>query len=177
MKPTATTKILHGILAVSMLLPLASLSANAATYPAGNTMTTSLNYGLINFAAAASKKVNNDQINATLNKTVQNKSSVEVANQIATTLNQAVVIAKKYPQVQVTTGNQNTYPQYDKNQKINGWTGTASLNLKSTDTVAASKLIAELQSFMTLDGLDFAVSDTLRKATEQELMIEASKNF
>ena len=177
MKPTATTKILHGILAVSMLLPLASLSANAATYPAGNTMTTSLNYGLINFAAAASKKVNNDQINATLNKTVQNKSSVEVANQIATTLNQAVVIAKKYPQVQVTTGNQNTYPQYDKNQKINGWTGTASRNLKSTDTVAASTLIAELQSFMTLDGLDFAVSDTLRKATEQELMIEASKNF
>lgn len=172
--------IAASLLAMATLLPFTSVSA--ATYsvnpsPANSSMTHTLNYGLLNFAASASKKVSNDQINATLSKTVQNKSSSEVANQIATTLNQAVAIAKKYPQVQVSTGNQATYPQYDKNQKIIGWTGNASLNLKSTDTVAASKLIAELQSFMTVDGLDFSVSDAARKATEQELMMEASKNF
>lgn len=165
------------LLAIATLLPLTTLSATAATYPANTTMTNTLNYGLLNFVASASKKVSNDQINASLNKTVQSKSSSDVANQIATTLNQAVAIAKRYPQVQVSTGNQNTYPQYDKNQKIIGWTGTASLNLKSTDSVAASKLIAELQNFMTLNGLDFSVSDATRKATEQELMVEASKNF
>ena len=177
---TMTKGIAASLLAMATLLPFTSVSA--ATYPvnpspANSSMTHTLNYGLLNFAASASKKVSNDQINATLSKTVQNKSSSEVANQIATTLNQAVAIAKKYPQVQVSTGNQATYPQYDKNQKIIGWTGNASLNLKSTDTVAASKLIAELQSFMTVDGLDFSVSDAARKATEQELMMEASKNF
>ena len=170
-------QLTSGLFAIAALLPLTTLSAAAATYPVNTTMTNTLNYGLLNFAASASKKVSNDQINASLNKTVQSKSSSDVANQIANTLNQAVAIAKKYPQVQVSTGNQNTYPQYDKNQKIIGWTGTASLNLKSTDSVAASKLIAELQSFMTLNGLDFSVSDATRKATEQELMVEASKNF
>lgn len=136
----------------------------------------SLNYGLINFSASASKKVDNDQVNANMSKTVQNKNSGEVVTQINETLNRAVAIAKKYPQIKVSTGNQNTYPQYDKNQKIIGWTGTANLNLKSTDTVAMSKLVAELQSFM-IDGLDFSVSDELRKKVEQELMVEASKNF
>lgn len=136
-----------------------------------------MQYGLLNFSANASRKVDNDQVNANMSKTVQNKSSSEVADQINKTLNQAIAIAKKYPQVKVSTGNQNTYLQYDKNQKIIGWTGTANLSLKSTDTVATSKLIAELQSFMTLDGLDFSVSDERRKAVEQELMVQASKNF
>lgn len=145
--------------------------------PIMTTINNTLNYGLLNFSAEASRKVDNDQTNATLTKVVQHKSSSEVANQINDTLNRALVIAKKYPQVQVSTGNQSTYPQYDKNQKINGWTGNASLNLKSTDTVAISKLIAELQSFMTLDGISFSVSDDTRKKVEEQLMIEASQNF
>ncbi|MFW2176558.1 MULTISPECIES: SIMPL domain-containing protein [unclassified Moraxella] len=166
-------------LALTSALALTTLTSLPATaMPTGNAMTTNtLNYGLLNFSASASRKVDNDQINASLNKTVQNKSSSEVANQIAKTLNQAVSIAKKYPNVQVTTGNQSTYPQYDKNQKIIGWIGNANLNLKSTDTVATSKLIAELQSFMTMDNLNFSVSDELQKKVEKELTIEASKEF
>ena len=104
--PKMTKGIAASLLAMATLLPFTSVSA--ATYPANSSMTNTLNYGLLNFAASASKKVSNDQINATLSKTVQNKSSSEVANQIATTLNQAVAIAKKYPQVQVSTGNQAT---------------------------------------------------------------------
>lgn len=160
------------------LLPV-SLPAHAAPTPTINTTMPSntLNYGLVSFTASASRKVANDQINASLSKTVQNKSSAEAQNQIATTLNQAMAIARKYPQVQVTSGNQATYPQYDKNQKIIGWTGNATLHLKSTDTVAASKLIADLQAFMTMDNLDFTVSDAKRKEVEQALMVDASRNF
>ena len=161
---------------LGLVSPLTMVYAQAAL-PANTAMTTPINYNLINFSANASRKVNNDQINANLSKTVQNKTSSEVANQIATTLNQAVMIAKKYPQVQISTGNQSTYPQYDKNQKIIGWTGSASLNLKSTDTAATSRLIAELQNIMQLTNLDFSVSDALREQTEQALTVEASKNF
>ncbi len=164
------------LIATLSTLGVASQVANAAL-PTTTTTGQSMQYGLINFSASANRKVDNDQINATMTKTVQNKSSAEVANQINLTLNQALQIAKKYPQVQVSTGNQNTYPQYDKNQKISGWTGSASLTLKSTDSVMASKLIADLQSTMTLDGLNFSVSDNTRKRIEQELMVEASKNF
>lgn len=164
------------LIATLSTLGIASQVANAAL-PTTITTGQSMQYGLINFSASANRKVDNDQINATMTKTVQHKSSAEVANQINLTLNQALQIAKKYPQVQVSTGNQNTYPQYDKNQKISDWTGSASLTLKSTDSVMASKLIADLQSTMTLDGLNFSVSDNTRKRIEQELMVEASKNF
>lgn len=174
---TNRLKSLALITAFATLSPLTITMTTANAAPMTMSTNNTLNYGVLNFSATASRKVDNDQTNATLTKVVQNKSSSEVANQIAKTLNQAIAIAKKYPSVQVTTGNQATYPQYDKNQKINGWTGNASLHLKSTDTIAVSQLIAELQSFMTLDGLNFNVSDSTRKQVEQELMIEASKNF
>lgn len=175
MKKIFPTRLVSTSLLIASL-GLLNVNANAIL-PAQPTAGQTLQYGLLNFSANASRKVDNDQINATLTKTVQNKSSAEVANQISLTLNQALQIAKKYPQVKVSTGNQNTYPQYDKNQKINGWTGSASLTLKSTDTVQASKLIAELQNSMTLDGLSFSVSDDTRNKIEKELMVEASKNF
>lgn len=172
------TQFLASIAVVGALVP-ATLPAQAAPIPTTTTtmQNHTLNYGLVSFATSASRKVANDQINASLSKTVQNKSSAEAQNQIATTLNQAMAIARKYPQVQVTSGNQATYPQYDKNQKIIGWTGNAALNLKSTDTVVASKLIADLQAFMTMDNLDFTVSDAKRKEVEQALMADASRNF
>lgn len=174
------SNLLKSVLLCTTLIGGASATITHAA-PMTNPMLTNtsntLNYGLLNFSAEASRKVDNDQTNATMTKVVQDKSSTEVARRISETLNQAMQVAKKYPQVQVTTGNQSTYPQYDKNQKINGWTGNASLNLKSTDTVAISKLIADLQTFMTLDGINFSVSDDTRKKVEKELMIEASRNF
>lgn len=159
------------------LAALPSIAQAALPTTQGNALNNTLNYGILNFSASASRKVDNDQTNAMMTKVVQNRSSTEVANQITLTLNRAVEVAKKYPSVQVTTGNQSTYPQYDKNQKISGWTGNASLNLKGTDTVAMSKLIAELQAFMTLDGLSFSVSDATRRKVNQDLMIEASSAF
>lgn len=174
------SNLLKSVLLCTTLIGGASATITHAA-PMTNPMLTNtsntLNYGLLNFSAEASRKVDNDQTNATMTKVVQDKSSTEVARRISETLNQAMQVAKKYPQVQVTTGNQSTYPQYDKNQKINGWTGNASLNLKSTDSVAISKLIADLQTFMTLDGINFSVSDNTRRKIEQELMIEASTAF
>lgn len=136
-----------------------------------------LNYNLVNFSTQVSRQVENDEVNATLSKILQNKSHTELAKRITETLNQANLIAKKYPTVKVATGNQVTYPQYDKNSKINGWQSSANLNLQSNDTVAMSQLIAELQNFMQLDDLGFSVSDNKQKSVKQALMLEASKRF
>lgn len=136
-----------------------------------------LNYNLVNFSTQVSRQVENDEVNATLSKILQNKSHTELAKRITETLNQANLIAKKYPTVKVATGNQATYPQYDKNSKINGWQSSANLNLQSNDTVAMSQLIAELQNFMQLENLGFSVSDNKQKSVKQALMLEASKRF
>lgn len=136
-----------------------------------------INYNLVNFSTTVSQKVENDEISVVMSKTLQNKSHTEVAKRITETLNQASLIAKKYPLVKILTGNQFAYPQYDKNQKIIGWQGSASLNLQSNDMTTTSQLIAELQSFMQLDDLSFSVSENKQKSVKQALMLEASKSF
>ncbi|MFP3366434.1 SIMPL domain-containing protein, partial [Pseudoalteromonas sp. SIMBA_148] len=77
----------------------------------------------------------------------------------------------------MSTGQQRTYPRYDKNDKIIGWTGQANIDLKSTDFSATSQLIADLQETLVMDNLNFGVSDTKKDALEQKLMTEASRAF
>lgn len=93
-------------------------------------------------------------------------------------MNQAMMLAKKYPQVKVETGSQTTYPVYDnENRKLKEWRGRAEVQIESTDFKAASQLVSELQQNFQTESINFTVSDAQRKKVENELMIEASKNF
>jgi len=49
--------------------------------------------------------------------------------------------------------------------------------IESTDFKAASQLIAELQQNFQTESINFTVSEAKRKKIENELMLEASKNF
>ena len=49
--------------------------------------------------------------------------------------------------------------------------------LESKDFKAASQLVSELQQNFQTQSINFTVSDEQRKKVENELMIEASKNF
>ncbi|ELA08458.1 hypothetical protein MOMA_07851 [Moraxella macacae 0408225] len=159
------------------LAGLMTLTINANAHNNAHSHASKPEHNLIGFSTNATQKVENDEVHATMSKSIWHKSSAEVAKRITETLNQAMMIAKKYPSVTVNTGSQSTYPEYDKNQKISGWTGRATLQLKSSDTVAVSQLIADLQNFMQLSGLDFSVSESKQKAITQTLMIDASKAF
>lgn len=86
-------------------------------------------------------------------------------------------IAKRYPSVTVSTGQQRTYPRYDKDNKIIGWTGQANIDLKSTDFAATSQLIADLQETLVMENLNFGVSESKKDALEQKLMTNASRAF
>ena len=138
----------------------------------------SLNYNIVNIQADASRQVSNDLMNSTLYIERSNKQPAELAAQITQLMNQATALAHKYPSVKVETGAQSTYPIYnDDNQKLKEWRGRAEINLESTDFKAASQLISELQQNFQTQSISFSVSDTQRKKVENELIIEASKNF
>mgnify|MGYP006392576309 CR=1 FL=1 len=93
-------------------------------------------------------------------------------------MTQAVNTAKKYTQIKVETGSQSTYPIYDNdNRKVKEWRGRAEIRLESKDFKAASQLISELQQNFQTQSINFTVSDNQRKKVENELMVEASKNF
>lgn len=134
-------------------------------------------YDQLTFQAEVKEEVQNDEVRASLYKKVQATDSKTLATNLNTTINNAMRIAKRYPTVTVSTGQQTTYPRYDKNDKIIGWTGQANIDLKSTDFAATSQLIADLQETLVMDNLTFGVSDTKKNALEQKLMTEASRAF
>lgn len=137
-----------------------------------------IKYNILNFQAEATRQVSNDEMHAVLFIEKSNKQPAELSSQITQLMNQAMGIAKKYPQVKVETGSQTTYPVYDNDSsKLKEWRGRAEINLESTDFKAASQLVSELQQSFQTQSINFTVSDAQRKKVENELMTEASKSF
>ena len=160
-------------------LTLSSLIlASTLTTPAFAQQNEQLNYNLVNIQAEAVRKVSNDEMHAVLYIEKSNKQPAELAVQITQLMNQAMASAKKYPQVKVETGSQTTYPIYDNDsRKLKEWRGRAEIQIESTDFKAASQLVSELQQNFQTQSINFSVSDAQHKKVENELMVEASKNF
>ena len=148
---------------------LTAMMGNAYAEPTG--------YDQLSFQAEVKEEIANDEVRASLYKKAQATDAKTLATNLTTTINKALVIAKRYPSVTVSTGQQSTYPRYDKNDKIIGWTGQANIDLKSTDFAATSQLIADLQETLVMDNLNFGVSDSKKDALEQKLMTDASRAF
>lgn len=137
-----------------------------------------LNYNLISLQAEASQNISNDEMHATLYIEKSNKQPAQLATEINQLMNSAVTIAKKYPSVKFETGTQSTYPIYDNdNRKLKEWRSRAQVRLESADFKATSQLIAELQSNFQTQSINFSVSNAKRQKVENELIIQASKNF
>jgi len=160
-------------------LTLSSLVlASLLSSPAFAQQTEQMNYNLVNVQAEATRQISNDEMHAVLFIERSKKQPAELSALITQLMNQAIATAKKYPQVKVETGAQTTYPVYDNDsQKLKEWRGRAEIRLESTDFKAVSQLISELQQNFQTQSIEFTVSDTKRKKVENELMVEASKNF
>lgn len=137
-----------------------------------------LNYNIANVQADATRQVSNDEMHAILFVEKSHKQPAELSSQITQLMNQATALGKKYPSVKLETGSQTTYPIYDNdNQKLKEWRGRAEVQIESKDFKAASQLISELQQNFQTESINFTVSDEQRKKVENELIVEASKNF
>lgn len=134
-------------------------------------------YNKISFNTQVSQEVANDEIRVKLSKTTQAGDAKTLASTLNQTINQVLAISKKYPEVKVSTGHQSTYPRYNKNGSITGFTGSASLEIYSQNFTKASELIAELQSVMTIDNLNFGVSEQAKQTAEKNLRQQVIKRF
>lgn len=156
---------------------IASGAACLLTAMMGSAQAETTGYDQLSFQTEAKAEVKNDEVRASMYKKLQATDSKTLAAKLNTAVNNALAIAKRYPSVTVSTGQQNTYPRYDKNDKIIGWTGQANIDLKSTDFAATSQLIADLQETLVMDNINFGVSDVKKEALEQKLMTDASRAF
>jgi predicted secreted protein len=132
---------------------------------------------IITLQADTNREVQNDQMQATLYTELNNASPSVLAKQTAEIMNRAMDIAKAYPKVHVNNGAQNTYPIYGDKNKLTGWRSRAEIQLKTSDFKAGSELIAQLQTNMQLEGINFSVSNEQRTKVENELMTEITGIF
>nr|WP_317198817.1 SIMPL domain-containing protein [uncultured Psychrobacter sp.] len=164
-----TTLISKTIMATSSAALLTAMMSPAHAEPTG--------YDQISFQTEVKEEIANDEVRASMYKKAQATDAKTLATTLNTSINRALAIAKRYPTVTVSTGQQSTYPRYDKNDKIIGWTGQANIDLKSTDFTATSQLIADLQETLVMNNLNFGVSEIKKDALEQKLMTDASRAF
>lgn len=159
-------KLIAKILMVNILI-------SGTAYATGN------DYNHISFTSEVKSEIDNDEIRANMSKTTQSATAAGIAQELNQTINQALKIAKKYPDVIVKTGRQNTYPRYDyKNgNQIIGFSGSVSLDLRSNNFTQASQLIADLQSTMVLNNLHFGVSQDAYANEENRIKTLAIERF
>lgn len=134
-------------------------------------------YEQITLSSEVSKVIDNDEMHATLSKTVQVTNAKTLATTLNSTLNQAMTIAKKYPDVKVVTGQQTSYPRHNKDGKMVGLTGMVSINLESQNFEQTGEILGELQAIMTMDNISFQVSEKSRQHHQKELMNGAIARF
>ncbi|WP_343595124.1 SIMPL domain-containing protein [Acinetobacter sp.] len=160
------TFVSSGILVCSALFSCATFAQEDA-----------VRYNIINLQANASRQVLNDEMRVVLYIEKNNKQPSTLATEVTQAMNQALVTARQYPQVKTTTGTQSTQPIYDDKNKLKEWRSHAELRLEGTDFKAISQLVSKLQNNFQTQSISFNVSEAQRKKVENELMIEASKQF
>lgn len=132
---------------------------------------------IITLQAETSREVQNDQMQATLYTELNNSNPTVLAKESAQIINRAMDLAKAYSTVRVSNGTQSTYPIYNDKNKLTGWRGRTEIQLKTTDFKAGSELIAQLQSSMQLEAVNFSVSTEQRLKIENELLTEITTIF
>ena len=135
-------------------------------------------YNQVSLRAEVSKEVARDLMVVTLYTEAQNTDPAKLANEITTSMNKALEKARAVKDVKLSQDSRNSYPIYDnKNQKITGWRERAELRLESADFPALSKLTGELLTGLKMAGMDFAIADPTRKASEDALLKQAVTAF
>ncbi len=134
-------------------------------------------YNRVDFQIEAAREISNDLLVANMSVEIQDKQPARVAQQLNTALNDALKTASAFSAVKASSGTQQTYPIYGKNNQIAAWRGHGEIRLESRDFKAAGELIMQLQATLQLGGLQFSIAPDTRLQTENALIAEAIKSF
>ncbi len=134
-------------------------------------------YNTVELQAEAQRELANDTVTASLYAELNDANPAALAAAVNKAANEALKVAREYPDVRVRSGNNQTYPVYAKGNLLQGWRARAEIRLESKDFAAASRLIGQLQAGMRLANTAFSVSPEARRQTENELIAASIAAF
>jgi predicted secreted protein len=115
-------------------------------------------FNQVDLQAEVSREVQNDLMNARLYVEARDPSAAKVADQLNRISAEALRIAGEFRTVRARSGYTQTYPVYDRANKLTGWRGRTEIRLESKDVQAMAALLGKLQPTMQLGGVSFTVS-------------------
>jgi predicted secreted protein len=133
-------------------------------------------FNQVDLQAEVSREVQNDLMNASLFSEVSDPSAPKVAGELNRVAAEALKTAGEFKNVKARSGSAQTYPVYDRANKLTGWRGRWR-SAWVQDTQAMAALIGKLQSTMQLGGISFTVSPELRRQIENELITDGVAAF
>lgn len=129
-------------------------------------------------SAQASGEVVNDLLSAEMVVEHEDRDSATLANRVNADMAWALEQVRQYPSVTATSGNYNTWPQYERKQnRIIGWRSSQVLKLESDDFPNVRKAIRDLQARLQVRGMQVSAKNDTREAKEDELIADALNSF
>ncbi len=134
-------------------------------------------FDVMSFEARASREVENDELAAVLAVELHGPDPAALAQAANRRMAEALKLAAAVPAVRARSGNYQTFPRYDRNQRIESWQVSQELRLESADFTAATRLIAKLQDSLVVRSMAVRLSPESRRAAEDALIGEAIAAF
>lgn len=134
-------------------------------------------FDVVTFEAHATRDVPNDQLVAVLAVELHGPEPAALARSVNSRMAEALKLAANVSAVTARSGNYQTFPRYDRNQRIESWQVSQELRLESGDFAAATQLIGKLQDRLVVRGMAVQLSPQAKRAAEDLLMAEAITAF
>ena len=134
----------------------------------------------LNLSASASQEVTRDVLGVSFTTTKEGSDAAQVQSALKQALDAALAEARKIAkpgQVEVQTGNFALYPRYaPKTGQINGWQGTAELQVEGKDTAAIAQLSGRIAT-MSIARVGYSLSREAREKVEGEVVAQAIARY
>lgn len=126
----------------------------------------------VSFSVSASREVDNDTLVAVMYAQREGQNAAPLADAVNEAVTSAVARAKQVRGVKVQTLGYRQNPVY-RNQIVTAWRVQQSIRLESRDPAALSGLIAELQSGLAVESVEYTISPEARSEVENALISNA----
>lgn len=131
----------------------------------------------IDLSAESSRSAPNDLARATAYAEATGPSAADLARSINAQIAQGLQLTKKYPALNVRSGNNQTTPIYGKNRHIEGWRVRSELIIESRDLQAVSEALGKLQGQLNVEQLMLLPAPDTRKKAEDAAIVDAITAF
>lgn len=158
------------------LISLVALSLAALSFSTRTLATEPANYDRIMFSVSAQTEVHQDKLLAILFAQEEGRDAARLADGVNQRIVLALDLAKNEPGIKTRTLGYSSYPYY-KNQRVDGWVVSQSIEVQSDNPTQLGLLIGKLQSDLHVQSINYSVPpEVLTKITET-LTEEALTNF